>query len=52
METKDKKKVQDKSELAAKAFTSKFSYKNDPLGSYTGKSEGSNDKPEQDSDDL
>ena len=52
MENKDKKKVQDKSELAAKVFTSKFSFNNDPLGSYTGKPEDYNDKSEQDSDDL
>ena len=48
----DKAKVQDKAEIAVKAFISEFSFNNDPLGSYTGKPEGYNDKPEQDADDL
>jgi len=52
MKNKNEMKVQDKAVLAVKAYISELSFNNDPLGSYTGKPEGSNDKPEQDADDL
>ncbi len=45
-------KSQNKAELAAKAFVSKSSFKNDPLGSYTGHPKDEKEIPEQDADDL
>jgi len=55
MKNKDRKidsKAQNKAELVAKAFVAESPYRNDPLGSYTGKPKGHNEKPEQDADDL
>lgn len=40
------------SEPAEEAYTSDFSFKSDPFGSYTGHSKEDGEKPEQDMDDL
>lgn len=40
------------SEPAEKVYTSDFSFKSDPFGSYTGHPKESREKPEQDADDL
>lgn len=40
------------SEAAVEAYTSAFSLKSDPQGSYTGRPKERGEKPEQDADDL
>lgn len=54
MDKKQPKKVSRKnfSEPAEKVYTSDFSFKSDPFGSYTGHPKESREKPEQDADDL
>lgn len=44
--------AQNKAESVAKAFVTDSSYQNDPLGCYTGKAKGTDERPEQDHDDL
>ena len=52
MKSKNSTKAQKKAESVTKAFVSESSFKNDPLGSYSGKQKNPKDKPIQDADDL